>query len=142
MTVAPYTGAPCAASDKAAPPRVLHRVLHIDGDGGSALLLATLLMPEARVTHAPTLAAATRAIRRNHYQLVVLDPDLPDGDGTALLDALQQVAAPPPVLLYTARDSIWRGAAQASLLKPATSVRQLWNTLEHLLGTASGEMRA
>lgn len=137
MTVLHCTGAPCAAGNRAPAARVARRVLHIDGDGGAALLLATLLMPEARVTHAPTLAAATRAIRRKRYQLVVLDPDLPDGDGAALLDALQHVAAPPPVLLYAARDGAWRGAAQATLLKPATSARQLWSALERLLGGGS-----
>ncbi len=109
------------------------RVLHIDGDADAALLLATLLMPEAQVTHAPTLAAAAAAIRLADYSLVVLDPDLPDGDGAALLDVLQCAAAPPAVLLYAARDRIWRGAADAALLKPATSARQLSQALAQLL---------
>ena len=114
------------------------RVLHIDGDADAALLLATLLMPEAQVTHAPTLAAAAAAIRLAEYNLVVLDPDLPDGDGAALLDVLQCAATPPAVLLYAARDSIWRGAASAALLKPATSARQLSQALAQLLAGAPG----
>ncbi|MDC8759737.1 response regulator [Janthinobacterium fluminis] len=127
------TSAPAAAAPQQ------RSVLHIDGDGRAALLLATLLMPEARVTHAATLAAAARAIRHGSFHLVVLDPDLPDGDGAALLDVLQCAAAPPPVLLYAARDSIWRGAASAALLKPATSARQLWHTLAHLLDAGAAQ---
>ncbi|MEC5160875.1 MULTISPECIES: hypothetical protein [unclassified Janthinobacterium] len=114
------------------------RVLHIDADADAALLLAALLMPEARVTHAPTLAAATAAIRLADYSLVVLDPDLPDGDGAALLDVLQCAATPPALLLYAARDSIWRGAADAALLKPATSMRQLARALTQLLAGERG----
>ncbi|HAT30080.1 MAG TPA: response regulator [Janthinobacterium sp.] len=113
------------------------RVLHVDGDGDAALVLAPLLVPEAQVTHVATLGAAARAIRAQRYNLLVLDPDLPDGDGAALLEVLKFVDQPTPVLLYAGRDTVWPGATSAMLLKCSTSPRQLWTKVSQLL--AAGE---
>ncbi|HJV03149.1 MAG TPA: response regulator [Burkholderiaceae bacterium] len=113
------------------------RVLHVDGDHESALVLATLLVPETQVTHAGTLDAALRAVRGGHYALVVLDPDLPDGDGAALLDLLGEQQRAIPVLLYSARRPHRYDQAMAFLPKPWTSPRQLWLTVSRLLDIPS-----
>jgi two-component system phosphate regulon response regulator OmpR len=115
-------------------PHAAPRVLHVDGDGDAALVLATLLVPETRVTHVATLAEARRAIAAGGYALVVLDPDLPDGDGASLLAALNGRPDAPPVLLYSARRPA-RGAtgAAAFLPKPWTSPRELWRAVAGLL---------
>ncbi|MBJ7314143.1 response regulator [Rugamonas sp. CCM 8940] len=112
------------------------RVLHIDGDGDAALVLATLLVPETRVTHVATLAEARRAIQDGGYALVVLDPDLPDGDGASLLAALNGRPDAPPVLLYSARQPPHDATAAAFLPKPWTSPRELWRTVAGLLAEA------
>lgn len=114
-------------------------VLHIDGDGDAALVLATLLAPEMVVTHVDSLAQASAALDSGRYALVVLDPDLPDGDGASLLAALGRSGA--PVLQYSARapdaESRSHGLAPAAFLaKPRTSPRQLWQTVAGLLGMA------
>lgn len=109
------------------------RVLHVDRDGDSALTLAALLVPEARLTHVATLEAAMQAIARTRYTLVVLDPNLPDGDGVILLDALESARAPTPLLLYAEQDPHWRGQGGRFLHKPLTSPRQLWRMLSELL---------
>lgn len=111
-------------------------VLHIDGDHDAALVLATLLVPETHVTHVPTLAEAVQAIRQRRYALVVIDPDLPDGDGVTLLAALREGGTDTPVLLYSARQPEQREPASAFLPKPWTSPRQLWRTISELLGIA------
>lgn len=115
------------------------RVLHVDGDGDTALVLAALLMPEAQVHHAATLAEAVAAMERASYALVVMDPDLPDGDGTVLLERLQHGphGAATQVLLYSARHPGLRVQAHAFLPKPWTSPRQLWRTISRLLGIES-----
>ena len=79
-------GAPIGFSIYAATPRVLH----IDSDADAALVLATLLVPETQVTHVATMAAAQDLLRREQFALVVIDPDLQDGDGGALLHGLHQ----------------------------------------------------
>jgi two-component system, OmpR family, phosphate regulon response regulator OmpR len=149
MTIKPASGAeapPCASQQQLDQARAAHagacapvdapRVLHVDGDHDAALVLATLLVPETQVTHAGTMAAAVRAAQSGRYALVVLDPDLPDGDGdgAALLDTLCQLQQGTPVLLYSARRPERCDQAAAFLPKPWTSPRQLWLTVSRLLG--------
>lgn len=110
------------------------RVLHVDRDAGAALALTTLLMPEVQVTHAESLSAALNALRREAFALVVLDPDLPDGDGAALLPLLKDI----PVLLYSSRQPEWTRKTAAFLVKPWTSHRQLWVTVASILGIDPG----
>ena len=111
------------------------RVLHIDSDSDSALILAALLVPETLVTHASTIAAAQKMLNTEQYALVVMDPDLPDGDGSALLPYLREVQANARVLLYSARSPEQLGTG-AFLPKPWTSPRQLWRTVSGLLDLA------
>lgn len=126
-----------AYREVAAACRAVPRVLHVDGDGDVALVLATLLVPETQVQHAASLAEALRTIEQQEFALVVLDPDLPDGDGIELLHNLAQRTAPPPVLLYSARHPGLRMPDHAFLPKPWTSPRQLWRTVSHMLGLSS-----
>lgn len=113
--------------------RAIPRVLHIDADASSALVLSTLLVPEAHVTCVPTLEAARRELVNNVFSLVVIDPSLPDGDAATLLPFL----AGTPMLVYAAIQPDWRPAANY-LPKPWTSARQLWVTISGLLGIAHG----
>ncbi|WP_256080565.1 response regulator [Massilia sp. YIM B04103] len=115
------------------------RVLHVDGDHDTALVLAALLVPETRVSHAASLADALEAIRQHRFALIVLDPDLPDGDGHALVQAMQKQGAGTPVLLYSARHPDLRHPSHAFLPKPWTSPRLLWQTVSHLLGLQSAD---
>ncbi|MFA9216500.1 MAG: response regulator [Sphingomonadaceae bacterium] len=120
--------------DEPGPPRVAPRVLHVDGDPDAALVLTMLLVPETEVTHVATLGEALQTLRQHAYALVVLDPDLPDGDGASLLAALQAAGLTTPVLLYSARQPQPAQQAAAFLPKPWTSPRQLWRTVADLLG--------
>lgn len=106
------------------------RVLLIDQDPESAEALSALLMPEAHVIHAATLAEARHLLRRDIFALVVLDPALPDGNAVTLLPLI--VAT--PVLVYAEREPSWRQPATAFLPKPWTSQRRLWSTISQLLG--------
>ena len=111
---------------------VLPRVLHIDPDLDAAVVLATLLVPDTEVVHASTLEAARRQLDSGDFALVVLDPDLPDGDGHTLVRSLREHSHV-PVLLYTASQPALHHQAHAFLPKPWTSPRQLWHTVAHLL---------
>ena len=108
------------------------RVLHIDGSSSAADMLFMLLVPEAQVVHAATLADAQRLLRTEVFSLVVLDPVLPDGDGALLLAELDRT----PMLVYCEHMPAWREASHAYLPKPWTSHRQLWITISDLLGLA------
>jgi len=110
------------------------RVLHIDSDHDAALVLAALLVPETQVTHVPTMAAAQQLLQREKFALVVLDPDLPDGDGVDLLHEVRAMQREARVLMYSARHPEQHYAGNAFLPKPWTSPRQLWRTVSDLLG--------
>lgn len=106
------------------------RVLLIDQDPECAEALSALLMPEAHVIHAATLAEAQHLLRRDIYALVVVDPLLPDGNAVTLLPLI--VAT--PVLVHARREPSWRQPETAFLPKPWTSHRRLWSTISRLLG--------
>ncbi|MES2130117.1 MAG: hypothetical protein V4463_22835 [Pseudomonadota bacterium] len=110
------------------------RVLHVDGSSSAADMLFMLLVPEAQVVHAATLADAQRLLRSEVFSLIVLDPMLPDGDGVQLLAEL----ASTPMLVYCEQMPAWREASHAYLPKPWTSHRQLWLTISGLLGLGHG----
>jgi len=109
------------------------RVLHVDGDVDAALVLSTLLVPETQVTHVSTLADAETLLHLQQFALVVIDPDLPDGDGGSLLSLVRQRQSDARVLLYSARHPEQHQAGSAFLPKPWTSPRQLWRTVSDLL---------
>lgn len=123
------SGSYTARGFKAAPGRPPH-VLHIDNDADSARDMAVLLTPEARVTHVPTVDAARAALREQVFSVVVIDPNLPDGDAAELLPALGAI----PLLVYSASQPHWRNWAGVYLPKPWTSRRKLWSTISKLLG--------
>lgn len=109
------------------------RVLHIDSDLDAALVLEALLVPETQVTHVATLAAAHSMLQNEKFALVVMDPDLPDGDGIDLLQHVRQQQAGARLLMYSARHPEEHHAGCAFLPKPWTSPRQLWRTVSELL---------
>ncbi|MDQ1834026.1 hypothetical protein [Massilia scottii] len=128
------SGAEAGPDDHEGGVRDVPRVLHIDSDEKTALVLATLLQPEAMVTHVATIAEARRLLGTQLYSLVVLDPGLSDGDGRALLPELLTT----PLLVYSARLPDARDPVRAFLPKPWTSPRQLWSTISTMLGIAPG----
>lgn len=76
------------------------------------------------VDHAPSLEEAEAAVRATHYDLVLLDLRLPDGDGLSLVRGLRDRGASTPVLIVTARDRIMerieglKAGADDYLVKP------------------------
>jgi DNA-binding NtrC family response regulator len=109
------------------------RVLHVDSDADTALVLSALLVPETRVTHVSTLAAAQDLLQNEQFALIVIDPDLRDGDANLLLDNLHHLQHDARVLVYSARHPETNVVGGAFLPKPWTSPRQLWRTVSDLL---------
>lgn len=65
------------------------------------------------VDHAADLAAATVSLGREHYDLLLLDIQLPDGDGRQFLRLQRQASNVTPVIVLTARSAV---ADRVSLL--------------------------
>lgn len=89
------------------------RVLIVEDDAGIAGgLMATLKAEGYAVDVCSTLGQAWAAVTVEDFDLVLLDLNLPDGDGVQWLTRLRQQAAAAkprndlPVLIMTARDSV------------------------------------
>ena len=108
-------------------------VLHVDADDTTTLILATLLVPEIRVNRAATMQEADARLAAEKFDLIIVDADLPDGDGQVLVDAVRARGCHTPVLLYSARQPSLHHQAHAYLPKPWTSPRQLWQATCRLL---------
>jgi two-component system repressor protein LuxO len=94
-----------------------------------------------QVTCAYTLAEAREAISREHPKLVLLDLQLPDGDGLELLADLRENSPGLPVIVITANGSInraveaMRAGAFDFLVKPFDEGRLL-NAVQNALASA------
>jgi DNA-binding NtrC family response regulator len=94
-------------------------VLVVDDDELVQSVLASLLESRKQTfTSVGTVAAAKAALAASHFDAILLDMYLPDGEGLAVLDAALELDPPPAVLMMTARaqiraavDAIRRGAA-------------------------------
>ena len=83
----------------------MKRILIIEDDLalGRGLCLA-LNSPEAELTLCYTLSAARAALRDGDFDLLLLDVNLPDGNGLDFLQEVRRGGAQVPVILLTAND--------------------------------------
>lgn len=83
------------------------RVLIVEDDAGIANgLAATLKAAGYAVDVCGTLGQASAALQVEAFDLVLLDLNLPDGDGIDWLRRLRASGQPMPVLIMTARDAL------------------------------------
>ena len=102
------------------------RVLVAESDpDGSAALTAVLRLNGFDAREARTEEAALRAAAETRPAVVVVDLDLPGGDGCALIRQVRRLPDPPAVVVVTAhtepgaRRAAAEAGAAAYLLKPA-----------------------
>ena len=70
------------------------------------LLQITLERLNLDVVVADSVAAATRELRANHFDLCLTDMKLPDGDGLGLVEWIQHHKAHTPVAVITAHGNV------------------------------------
>ena len=89
-----------------APATLTHSILVVDDDPDIALGLQDLLDHDGyQVNVAMTCAEALAQAHAHHYNAVLLDLGLPDGDGSSVLLTLQQQQPQLPVIILTAYTS-------------------------------------
>jgi DNA-binding response OmpR family regulator len=105
------------------------RVLVAEGDAdGSVALTAVLRLNGFDAREARTAADVLEATAETRPAVLVVDLDLPDGDGCALIRRARRFPNPPAVVVVTAHtaEGVRRAAAEAGaaayLLKPADPV--------------------
>ena len=83
------------------------RILLVEDEAEMAEALASALKRyDMVVDHAPTLAEAEEAISADVHAAVLLDRQLPDGDGLALIPKLRARADGVPIIVLTARGEL------------------------------------
>lgn len=92
--------------DAMAPTTFTHSILVVDDDPDIALGLQDLLDHDGyQVTVAMSCADALTQTREHHYNAILLDLGLPDGDGSSVLLTLQEQQPQLPVIILTAYTS-------------------------------------
>lgn len=83
------------------------RILLVEDEAEMATALSSALRHyDMVVDHAPTLADAEEAISADVHAAVLLDRQLPDGDGLALIPKLRARADGVPIIVLTARGEL------------------------------------
>lgn len=115
-------------------------ILHVEDDPDVLHVVESILQDLAEVTPAQDVAGARGLLERERFDLVILDPALPDGDGTELLPLLRHDSTQIPVVIFSARDEAPTLVHQvnAALVKSRTSNEQLLRTITQLISTTNG----
>lgn len=79
--------------------------LHVEDDQDLQRVLAMVGQEVADFDGVTTLSEAREALKANQYDLVLLDLDLPDGNGWSLLEDIRLVSKPPAVVVLTALET-------------------------------------
>ncbi len=111
------------------------RVLHVEDDPDIRRLTALILSDSSEVTFASTLAQGRARLKAEPFDLVILDIGLPDGNGLELLETLEFLSQPIPVVLFSAREEEAETASKvaAALIKSRTPNEALRAKVEELL---------
>ncbi|HYF16535.1 MAG TPA: response regulator [Ramlibacter sp.] len=111
-------------------------VLHVEDDPDLREVVGTLLQDSCDAVATPTLAEARTRLEERTFDLILLDMQLPDGDGSELLAALPARNAATPVVIFSGNEVIGDTATQVrnALVKSRTSNAQLLALLHRLIG--------
>jgi len=148
----PASGGAAALSQETAPqeptsprPSPQRRVLYVEDNALNAEVMRGILdqRPGIELEVAPTVEAGLRALRERPPALLLLDWQLPDGDGLTLLSRMRDLGQPlPPVVVVSANAQPEQIAAaevagaQHYLTKPL-DVRELLALVDELLAPGS-----
>src|SRR6266702_2554918 len=120
------------------------RILLVEDEAEMAGALASALKRyDMVVDHAPTLAEAEEAISADVHAAILLDRQLPDGDGLSLIPRLRARAGGVPIIVLTARGELadriagLDGGADDYLAKPF-AVEELLARLRAVLRRPAG----
>jgi DNA-binding response OmpR family regulator len=118
-------------------------VLHVEDDSDVVEVVAAMLRPAFRLTHAGTLAEARARLAEEPFSLILLDLQLPDGHGSELMASLSGHNAATPVVVFSVEEANQPmiDSVQAALVKSRTSNAQLLSILHGLIGNPSSEQK-
>tara|TARA_R110002051_G_scaffold4386_2_gene23355 strand:- start:6300 stop:9506 length:3207 start_codon:yes stop_codon:yes gene_type:complete len=87
---------------------LMFKMLHLEDDSDFAEIIKRSLTDKAQMTNVRTLAQAREAIKSDTFDLVVIDWDLPDGDGRDFIDDVAKQQPQARIISLSATDSVIR----------------------------------
>ncbi len=118
------------------------RVLHVEDDADVVAVVRHLLEDRAELACATTLAVARRLLKRETFDLVILDLGLPDGRGEAILAEISAgLGGYPPVIVFSAEEADPHLAArvEGALVKARASNADLLELIDATLRRAGAD---
>jgi len=121
----------CRAIDNA---RVLlPRVLHIEDDKDLSRILAESLRGQADLISATTIHNAEKDLKTERYDLVVLDPEMPDGSSLNLIKKFAELKIPVVILSASEMPNDIQRLVAATLVKSRMSEAKIAETIMNLI---------
>jgi PAS domain S-box-containing protein len=112
------------------------RILHVEDDQDLAEVMAAMIGDNMLFEIADTVKEAQLGIISRRYDLIILDPGMPDGNGLDLLESiLNSRNKSTPIIIYSS-DEIDRNAAarvDRALLKSKNSNEELLSIIKNLI---------
>ncbi len=110
-------------------------VLHVESDDDLAAVIATCLSGLATIERATSIAQAQELVSTTPFDLIVLDLELPDGDGRELLAELNEQMPEVPIVIFSALvpEPALMNKVQSALIKSRQSEHDLVATIVELL---------
>jgi PAS domain S-box-containing protein len=111
---------------------VVPKLLHVEDDEDLISVIRAALAGSVEIVHAHNLRDAERLLREQKFGLFILDPSLPDGNGTVLIDQITEYAGRHvPVLILSAADVSAEVYSKVSgvLIKSQVSAAQVATTI-------------
>ena len=112
------------------------RVLHIEDDVDLSHVIDRSLQGEVELVTAATIREAAAYLRQGGFDLVILDPAMPDGSGLEFLNQIAAIAGRHvPVMILSASeiDTRLRKNVAAALVKSRVSERRIVDTILSLV---------
>lgn len=110
------------------------RVLHVEDEKDVHTIVKQILKDKCELFWAQTLKESRKLMKKNDFDLILLDVGLPDGSGLDLIKDIEQLEPQPQVVIFSAADVAkeYASKVKAVLVKSNTDNEKLLNVL---LGT-------
>ena len=81
-----------------------HRILHVEDDSDIIAIMRLQLENQCEYFSVSTLSQARATLCKQHFDLILLDLGLPDGNGVSLLTSITETQGDIPVVIFSAQD--------------------------------------
>lgn len=117
----------------------LPRILHVEDDADTKVVVQSILENEAIITHATTIQEAIHLMGHDNFDLVILDLLLPDGNAAELLPLFSKYNL--PIIVYSAfeLDKEYTKYVSQALIKSNISNDKILAIIKNLLQNKTKE---